>query len=921
MKRFSLYLFTASFFLLLLGSCNTNSDNPEIPAEISKEAKPWAYWWWMGNSVSPEGITANLEKYSKAGMGGLHIVPIYGEKGDEENFIQYISPRWMDMLKHTLAEAESLNLGIDMTCGTGWPFGGPLITEEHAAKAFDVIEITEPGSFLPEDFYSKVMGLKLLSLAGYNPDGNYMNIPFTLDGEGKVNWEIPAPDYKVFALFQRMTRQKVKRAAPGGEGYVVDYFSKEASQFYFQKFRKAFGETDFSHGKVRSFYNDSYEVYGANWTEGFIDHFQELRGYSLLPYIKYLSDTLESDIRLRLRVDFQETISDLLRDQFAADWVEESHSLGLITRYQAHGSPGNLIDLYSLSDVPETESFGRSNFPIPGLRQDADYQEKVFGKPTPFSIKFASSAANLSEKRLVSSESATWLGDHFKVSLAQVKPQMDELFVSGINHIFYHGITYSPPEKPFPGNLFYASTNFGPLSHFWNEFPELNQYVARCQHILQNTRSDNDILVYFPIHDVWAMPDARSFPRMFEVHHAKDWLIESPFGAMIQDLWYSGYTFDYISDLKLQDLKISKKEARIGNSSYKAILVPECNTIPLETLKRLAYLAKKGVPVIFEKQLPEDVPGLHQLEERRTVLNELKAGMKKSGKTIITSEVKNELMSSGILAEGLSEKGLSFIRKTSGDRTFYFVTNLSPSACDDWINLSVPDENIEIHDPLNDRRGMALTRAGENGREIYLQLAPGESCILTCLPAKAETQASDIQAWKYSEPDESQKIQTGGQWTLTPLEGAPQIPEPARMEELVSWTGLGEDWETFSGAVVYSQDFQVAEKLLEKDFLLDLGDVRETGRVRINGQEVGLSWSVPFRLIVPAGILRESNTMEIEVRNLSFNRVIDLDRKGITWKNYYEINFVNIRYKPYDASGAEPMPSGLLGPITMTPLN
>ena len=61
--------------------------------------------------------------------------------------------------------------------------------------------------------------------------------------------------------------------------------------------------------------------------------------------------------------------------------------------------------------------------------------------------------------------------------------------------------------------------------------------------------------------------------------------------------------------------------------------------------------------------------------------------------------------------------------------------------------------------------------------------------------------------------------------------------------------------------------------------------------------------------------------MEIEVRNLSFNRVIDLDRKGIPWKNFHEINFVNIKYEPYDASGAEPMPSGLLNPVTLTPLN
>jgi len=925
MKRSLFILFAAASILLLIGSCKTNSNNPGIPTEISNEAKPWAYWWWMGNSVTPEGITANLEKYSKAGMGGLHIVPIYGEKGDEDNFLQYVGPEWMKMLKHTVAEAERLDMGIDMTSGTGWPFGGPLIEEEHAAKRFDVIEIQGSEPFMPEDLFQRALGVKLVSLAGYDTEGNYLDIPFTLDGEGKVNWEAPGTDHKIYALIQQMTRQKVKRAAPGGEGYVVDYFSKEASQFYFQKFRKAFEETDFSKGKVRSFYNDSYEVYGANWTDGFLDRFRELRGYSLLPYIKYLSDTLESDIRLRVRVDFQETISDLLRDEFTADWVEASHSLDLVTRYQAHGSPGNLIDLYSLSDIPETESFGRSNFPIPGLRQDADYQEEVFGKPTPFTMKFASSGANLSERRLVSSESATWLGDHFKVSLAQVKPQMDELFVSGINHIFYHGITYSPPEKPFPGNLFYASTNFGPLSHFWNEFPELNSYVAECQNVLQNTSSDNDILVYFPIHDVWAMPEARRFPRMFEVHHANDWLIESHFGEMIQDLWYSGYTFDYISDLKLQDLKTSKNEALAGNSSYRAILVPECKTIPLATLKQLEVLAKKGIPVIFEKQLPEDVPGLNQLEERRTMLAALKAGMEKSGKTKVTTEFKNELLSAGIIPEGLSEKGLSFIRKTSGDKTIYFVTNLSPAPCNDWINLSVPDKSIEIYDPLNEKRGLAKTKASENGTGIYLQMAPGESLILTCQPGEAgnqsaEVQASEMQAWNYSEPDESQLIELSGNWTLTPFEGAPQLPEPAEMEELVSWTSLGEDWETFSGIVVYSQDFQVPEKLLENNFMLDLGDLRETGSVKINAQELGLSWSVPYCLMIPAGILKETNTIEIEVRNLSFNRVIDLDRKGVPWKNYYEINFVNIRYQPYDASGAEPMPSGLLGPISLIPL-
>jgi len=141
------------------------------------------------------------------------------------------------------------------------------------------------------------------------------------------------------------------------------------------------------------------------------------------------------------------------------------------------------------------------------------------------------------------------------------------------------------------------------------------------------------------------------------------------------------------------------------------------------------------------------------------------------------------------------------------------------------------------------------------------------------------------------------------------------------MNTLHSWTVLGDDWEVFSGAVVYSTTFQLAEADAGEAFLLELGDVRETARVKINGQDLGLLWSVPFRLTIPPGILKETNILEIEVKNLSFNRVIDLDRKGIPWKNFREINFVNINYKPYDASGAEPMPSGLLNPVSLTPMN
>ncbi|HTF20427.1 MAG TPA: glycosyl hydrolase, partial [Chryseolinea sp.] len=169
--------------------------------------------------------------------------------------------------------------------------------------------------------------------------------------------------------------------------------------------------------------------------------------------------------------------------------------------------------------------------------------------PDVLAMKFASSAAHLTGKKLVSSETGTWLADHFKVSLSQVKPQIDELFTAGINHVFYHGTTYSPEEEGFPGWLFYASTNFGPQSHIWKHIGFLNGWVTRCQERLQNSEPDNDVLLYFPMHDVWSKTRAGDNPvQLLDVHHAEKWLRNSPFRTVARALTDAGLTFDYVSD-------------------------------------------------------------------------------------------------------------------------------------------------------------------------------------------------------------------------------------------------------------------------------------------------------------------------------------------------------------------------------------
>ena len=116
------------------------------------EARPGARWWWLGSAVDEKNLTYNLEEYARTGMGAVEITPIYGVQGNDANEIQFLSPRWMEMLKHTQAEGKRTGIEIDMNTGTGWPFGGPEVSIEDAAtKAiFQTYEI-EGGKEVEQD--------------------------------------------------------------------------------------------------------------------------------------------------------------------------------------------------------------------------------------------------------------------------------------------------------------------------------------------------------------------------------------------------------------------------------------------------------------------------------------------------------------------------------------------------------------------------------------------------------------------------------------------------------------------------------------------------------------------------------------------------------------------------------------------------
>ena len=118
--------------LLLLSAARSQAaDDPLAWPSARAESRPWSYWWWLGSAVDKENLSKELTRYRDAGWGGVHLVPIYGAQGWEPKFIEHLSPQWMEMLHHAVSEARRLGMDVDMTTGTGWPFGGPHVTSCH----------------------------------------------------------------------------------------------------------------------------------------------------------------------------------------------------------------------------------------------------------------------------------------------------------------------------------------------------------------------------------------------------------------------------------------------------------------------------------------------------------------------------------------------------------------------------------------------------------------------------------------------------------------------------------------------------------------------------------------------------------------------------------------------------------------------
>ena len=849
-----------SFALALLSAANGYAQILPTPTQ---EAKPGVRWWWLGSAVDKENLKWNLDEYAKTGVGAVEITPIYGVQGNDKNDIPYLSQKWMDMLQFVEKENKQVGIETDMATGTGWPFGGPWVPiSEAACKAVFVDTIV--------DIKQKLMDINFNVPAKERAFAKLKVIKaYPVEGEKKKK--------RVIALYESRTRQKVKRAAPGGEGYVIDHFDSTAVANYLAHIDSAFvaSKTPYPH----TFFNDSYEVYGANWTPTLLTEFEKMHGYKLQDKFP---EFLDGDAVVVS--DYRETLGDMLLHNFTEQWTKWAHERGAITRNQAHGSPANLIDCYAAVDIPEIEGFGLTDFGIKGLRKDPGMTRPNFSDLS--MLKYAPSAAHITGKKYTSSETFTWLTEHFRTSLSQMKPDMDLMFCAGVNHMFFHGTAYSPKNDPWPGWKFYASIDMSPTNSIWRDAPELMKYITNCQTYLQWGKPDNDFLVYLPVRDMWRN-DTKNWLMQFDIHSMAKKAPE--FIKVILDIDKAGFDCDYISDqyLRTCTYKDGMIETAAG-TRYKGIIIPGNNIMPSDVIQHISDLKAQGAKII-----------------------------KGDNTEAMTQAARPELMK--------KQLGLKMIRRTNSIGHHYFIANLTDHDITSTVALATTEGNGIWYNPMTGE----YDAANISDKGIVLNLKSGESRILITSnkPVSEWGVNSEIAAIaKQVKPTVSSKNTstvnqaidlTGNNWTLSFIEEQPKVGQTFNLQGLKTWESLSDSAKVTMGTGVYETTFKLSKDDAKQSWSIDLGDVRESARVYINGKYIGCAWAVPYILNCKDALVKGKNTIRIEVTNLPANRIAELDRQGVKWRKMKEINVVDINYKKTTYANWQPVPSGLNGSVKL----
>jgi hypothetical protein len=935
-------------------------------ANPPNQARPMVRWWWFGLAVVKPEILRELQQMKADGIQGAEMAFEYPIVLDDPakglKNLPFLSPEMLDDVRYAQEEGRKLGLRIDVTLGSGWPYGGPNTPLSQASSALHTVTVDVPANATsamippgPANRPNWTDGDSVISAVITEPaklsaepgtaapgrggrGGGGRNLgprppafdpasakPASVSGKSASFAAADHPRVAVFFIASH-TKQMVKRAAVDADGYVLDSFSHESVANHLQKvgepILKAFGATP-----PYAIFSDSLEAYGSDWTPNLPAEFLKRRGYDLIPHLPELvaGGTPQAE---NIRHDYGVTLTELINDNYLRQvtaWAVAHHTK---FRSQTYGEPAVDFSSQNLASLPEGEG----------------PQWRAFS-----TLRWATSANHVFRNPVTSGETFTWLHSPvFRATPLDMKAEADIDFIMGENQIVCHGWPYSPPdhEVPEPGWSLYAAAVFNDHNPWHPVMPAVTSYIGRMSWLLRQGQPANQVAILLPEDDIWS--------TFSPTHTTVTGALGPHISPLMPPILSAGYNVDFI-DAEAVD--------KVGLGTHQILVIPSTDRIPLATLHKITAWAQHGGHVIAIGKLPTLDPEGKPLNAADTAaiplipdVSKLPEALHNAAPPDFNIDAANEGKPAPGDTAGRFDSQVGFIHRKLPNADVYFVANTSNEPVQAFLTLATRFKGGQA---WNTDTGAASSIT----KEPLVDLAPYESRVFVfsdSLPRFEALPNQDKNVAKAQMSGGSERLYVDNTTDISSDWKVNFVGDNKTVDEatLKDWTA---DPSTlhYSGEAIYSRDVTLKQPVSGPVYLEVLGGsaipgapngpperdaarpevlganglpnplitrpgpgmhawydppIREAALVTINGQAAGALWHPPYRLDVGKLLKPGVNHIEIKVYNTALNAWSALPPRdyGPLIAKYGD------RFQMQDLNQVKPISSGLLGTVHLT---
>lgn len=757
-----------------------------------------------------------------------------------------------------------------------------------------------------------------------------------VDSNGVLKWSVPEGDW-IIKRFVTRNNGMITRPAPiQGMGFESDKFDSASTSYQLKSYVGRIldsigGFNKNSSGGLKTLHLDSWEMGAQNWSDNFRDEFFERRGFDPLPFLPvYSGDVVESkEVSERFLWDLRQTSNELILENYMQAIKDYAHENNMSFSNEPYDmDPAADLDLGFSADLPMGEFWSNG-----------------FGFNTSYSVIEATSIAHIKGVPIVQSESFTADNNEaWKQYPGSMKNQGDWAFAAGVNEMYYHTFAHKPlADSLAPGiTMGPYGVHWDRKQTWWPMVDDYHQYISRSQYLLQQGSPVAEFLYLTP----------EGAPMVFT----------PPKSAMKGDSImpdYRGYAFDGVSPKQLYKTRV--QEGKIifpSGASYYLLVLPKQKTMTPELLNKIKSLVKNGATVLGNP--PVKSPSLADLPKGDRKVNsgskelwgENSASSKTDGhqfgkgKIIRTednekkhdslypvySEVAEILDNMGVFRDFVAKKdSLRYTHRKLDSTDIYFVSNRTDMDFETKATFRSTKGSPELWNPImGQTRMLPEFSKTKKTTTIPLSFAPYQSYFIVFTENNEDSLPKESQR-NFPETVGVDTIRGSWKVSFNPEWGG---PKEIVFDSLQDWRfSEKEGIKFYSGIAKYKKEFHFE---YQPEFegngsriYLDLGKVKDIGKIYINGEDLGTLWTAPMTIDVTKFIKEGKNSLEIQVANRWPNRLIgdqqfknDGVREGkfpqwfLEGKKRPSARFAFTTFNPYKENDAL-LPSGLLGPVTI----